>query len=921
MPVDAGSISSSVRIRLSELNADIIACKTALDNLGTEFQANAEKYSTLAGKKYVNSLKTIATEMKNVEGAAKAGALSEQQAIQRLIDLRKTELQILQNKAVKEGTASSETVAAIRKTEAALTGLQEKQKLLEGGSGGGGFVGTFARIRDVMMGPIAAAKEFIAILHAVGAKLGEMEDEWAAASEASALLGNTLKTTGADAWTTKDHLEEMAGSLQAATKYGDETIESMQTVLLGFRNIQGVNFDKATEAVLDMATVMKMDLTAAAQAVGKALDNPALGLDSLSKQGFKFTKTEKDMMIAMQESGDIAGAQAIIMKELDKTYGGASRAAGELAVNLRTKLKNAMGDAKEAIGQVITEGLAPMRQRMIELVADWTEDWKALWGTRSVDQMQGVIKQWQSLGAEEKNTAEKIIPYHDALKGVIDYNEKLLATGKLTDEQRKQAFATNAIYYQQIDKIHKAYGAAQSAAEAVAAAEAKAAAKREADAAATALQLEINKARNDLEDEYNQRLAEINRMLKAGAIDEKAATEERQSALKSEVDGLTQLVEKYDLADDATFNLRAEKTKLYVAGIKGAEVAKIEAKASIDTAKNALDFQQKYAKAQAEASAATNRAIDDSTEAYRKQANAIVESGMTASEKADSQRAKALALADAYEAEGRSVTDLRNAINEYFDLVEQSDAKTKLDEDIQAWSDYSAQITSIISDLASAIGSMYENEIAQLDARYEHERELIENNGKSKEEAIQAEIDAAIAAGDAEAEAEARKKLELFKLDEKYEKDKAKLQYKADMAQWSAKGLTLAADTAVAIMKAWPNLLMVGLTTAAGVAQAIAWGAAKPQPPAMATGGIVLPQAGGVPTVQAENGYPELDLNGGPSGRAFMQAFAAEIASVVVSALQGQPGQQILVQLTLDGRVIAESTVRQINDGAVRLNR
>jgi len=121
MSVDAGSVSASVRIKLSELNSDISACKTAFDNLGKEFTDQATKYSTLAGGRYVNSLKTISKEIGNVEGAAKAGALTEEQAVNRLIQLRQTELKILQDKAVKEGTASSETVSAIKKTETALS--------------------------------------------------------------------------------------------------------------------------------------------------------------------------------------------------------------------------------------------------------------------------------------------------------------------------------------------------------------------------------------------------------------------------------------------------------------------------------------------------------------------------------------------------------------------------------------------------------------------------------------------------------------------------------------------------------------------------------------------------------------------------------------------------------------------------------
>jgi hypothetical protein len=910
-PVDAGSISSSIRIKLAELNSDIVACKTAFDNLGTEFANKAEKYSTLAGKKYANSLKTIATEMKNVEGAAKAGALSEAQAVQRLIDLRKTELAILQNKAVKEGTASAETVAAIRKTEAALTGLQEKQQLLAGKQGGG-LGSAFASLRDFMQGPIAAAKEFIAVLQALKAKIDEAENAWAAQAEATALVKNTLKTTGAAAWTTFEHMEELSGSLQKLTKFGDETVLSMETVLLGFRNIQGTNFDKATEAVLDMATVMKMDLTAAAQAVGKALDNPALGLDSLSKQGFKFTQQEKETMKAMQEAGDIAGAQAIILKELDKTYGGAAKAAGALDVSLRDRLKNAMGDITEEMGRSVSRGLAPFRKWWLDIATAVGAAAKA-----QNDFKDAIDRTQKGVGTTTDRIADLQIQlkhYQDLQESGLDTADQYFGGLGVYDE-------TIASIKQQIASLKALDSAQKSAAKYLDEKSKREAEDAERKAKADALQLEITKARNELEEEYRDRLVEINRQLKVGIIDEKMAGEERQSALKSEIDGLTKMVDKYDLAEGATFNLRAEKTKLYVAGIKGAEIAKLEAKTTIDAVKNALDFQQKYAKSQADESAATSRSIEDMTESYRKQADAILEADMTASEKSKSQLLKALELADAYEAQGYNVTALREALKAYFDLIEKENPEAEFKDKIKKWEEYASKVTSVISSIAAALGSMYEAEIAELDARYEHERELIENNGRTKEEALQAELDAAIAAGDAEAEAEARKKLELYKLEEKYEKEKAQLQYKADMVSWTANGLTLAAETAIAIMKAWADggPILGALAIAEGAGQALAWGAAKPKPPAFSKGGIVEPTSySGTPIIAAEGGNGDILFGTGAMGRPLMNAFADDVAARVAARSGGEP---IIVQVVLDGKVVAESTARRIRNGEVEITR
>lgn len=164
------------------------------------------------------------------------------------------------------------------------------------------------------------------------------------------VLNSTLQATGATAWTTSKELQDAAQSLQKVTNYSAGSIEQMQTVLLGFKNIKGDNFKEATNAILDMATVMKMDLSSAAQSIGKALDDPINGMDSLKKQGFNFTAAQKQVMQAMIDTGDIASAQKIILEELAGTFGGAAEAAQQTS----TRIKNAFGDLKSGVGEFIT---------------------------------------------------------------------------------------------------------------------------------------------------------------------------------------------------------------------------------------------------------------------------------------------------------------------------------------------------------------------------------------------------------------------------------------------------------------------------------------------------------------------------------------------------------------------------------------
>lgn len=168
-------------------------------------------------------------------------------------------------------------------------------------------------------------------------------------NQAAAILKSTLEATGATAWTTFQELEEMASGLQQKTNFAASSIESMQSVLLGFRNITGETFGEATKAILDMATVMKMDLSSAAQSIGKALDDPIHGMDSLKKQGFNFTAAQKKVIQSFLDAGDAASAQKIILDELNVTFGGAAEAAADYS----TKIENSFGDLQSGIGKFL----------------------------------------------------------------------------------------------------------------------------------------------------------------------------------------------------------------------------------------------------------------------------------------------------------------------------------------------------------------------------------------------------------------------------------------------------------------------------------------------------------------------------------------------------------------------------------------
>jgi hypothetical protein len=161
-----------------------------------------------------------------------------------------------------------------------------------------------------------------------------------------------LQTTGASAWTTADQIGDLSTSLSELTGVDDELIQSTSNLLLTFTNIQnqlGENndiFDQATALALDMSTVLGTDASGAAIQLGKALNDPVKGITALSRAGVSFTAEQKEQIKTLTASGDVLGAQKIILAELSREFGGAAEAAATPVDKLQTKL----GNLQEQVG-------------------------------------------------------------------------------------------------------------------------------------------------------------------------------------------------------------------------------------------------------------------------------------------------------------------------------------------------------------------------------------------------------------------------------------------------------------------------------------------------------------------------------------------------------------------------------------------
>jgi hypothetical protein len=114
----------------------------------------------------------------------------------------------------------------------------------------------------------------------------------------------------------------------------------VQTKLMTFAELAktadtvGGAFDRATTAALDMEASGFGAAEQAAVQLGKALNDPIKGINSLSRSGITFTTQEKEKIRTLVESNQTLKAQDMILKAIEKQVGGTAAASATASSRL-----------------------------------------------------------------------------------------------------------------------------------------------------------------------------------------------------------------------------------------------------------------------------------------------------------------------------------------------------------------------------------------------------------------------------------------------------------------------------------------------------------------------------------------------------------------------------------------------------------
>jgi hypothetical protein len=198
-------------------------------------------------------------------------------------------------------------------------------------------------------------------------------DSVKAFSEAQAVLAqteNVIASTGGAANVTSQDVLNLATKWQNLSGVQDDAVQTSENLLLTFRSVHNEVgkgndiFNQATGAILDMSTALNggaipsvEDLKGNTIQLGKALNDPIAGMTALKRVGVSFTESQIATIKRLQESGDLMGAQKIILGELTKEFGGAAKAAGGTFAGQMAKLQANVNNLQERIGAFLVPAL------------------------------------------------------------------------------------------------------------------------------------------------------------------------------------------------------------------------------------------------------------------------------------------------------------------------------------------------------------------------------------------------------------------------------------------------------------------------------------------------------------------------------------------------------------------------------------
>jgi hypothetical protein len=171
-----------------------------------------------------------------------------------------------------------------------------------------------------------------------------------------------LKTTSNAIGFTTEEIYKMTDAWSSMTGINDSILNEAAAIGATFVDISKEVFPDLIEQALNMSTIFKQDLKQSIIQLGVATNN--LQVSRLTRIGISFTDQQKKQIRVLRESGDVLGAQILIMEELEREIGGVAQAMGESSLGAIRKYNTAWENLFEELGEASTTAYATILQNM-----------------------------------------------------------------------------------------------------------------------------------------------------------------------------------------------------------------------------------------------------------------------------------------------------------------------------------------------------------------------------------------------------------------------------------------------------------------------------------------------------------------------------------------------------------------------------
>jgi hypothetical protein len=165
-----------------------------------------------------------------------------------------------------------------------------------------------------------------------------------------ARLDSVIKSTGGAAGLTSEAAQALATRFMDLAGGSDDAVLAIQEMALRMGTITAQQMPDFIQTTLDMAAATGTDAVNAARLLAQAQEDPISALTRFRRMGIQFTEAQEEQIKTLMESGDAAGAFALVMDRLGEATGGAAAAAAGTVAGQFEILKGRLGEAAETIG-------------------------------------------------------------------------------------------------------------------------------------------------------------------------------------------------------------------------------------------------------------------------------------------------------------------------------------------------------------------------------------------------------------------------------------------------------------------------------------------------------------------------------------------------------------------------------------------